>query len=308
MYVKLFLKKSIIGFLRNKRGLELGIGTLLLLVILFASGTAVMLVMMGKWLDLTGYRYRMETQRNAMNLIQLIVSNSPVVKKVTDQPDKLILDSNKLDIYETNAGRGTQIPSDERELWESCCDFLNFDHNFTVHDIETKKNWTIGNLVFSESECYPQRVHGFADVPVVVSQNGNNHPAVAVVRLMKTPLSDLSFWLSQAFMRAHWDDYWNLFPEENEYTIYVPLDPEIRKVIIEGERRICTQIDRDGIPDIDDIVVCKEFVYKDKSYPEKKVINFVKKPEAHSNDCMNAIITVKDVDPGLREVIITYPG
>jgi len=284
--------------------MELGPTTLLLLVILFAAGTAVMLIIMGKWLDLTGYRYKMETQRNAMNLIQLIVSNSPVVKIVADQPDKLILDADKLDEHVANAGIGTETPSYQRGRWEGCCDFLDFDHNFTVHDIEIGKNWTIGNLVFkTESECYPRRVHGFADLPVVVSHDGDNHPGVAVVRLTRTPLSDLSFWLSQAFMRAYWDDYWDLFPEVNEYKVNVPLDPEIKKVSVdENQKRICTHLDKDPYDDID-IVVCKNFVFKEET-SSGNPISFVKRDLTHTGECMNAIITVRSS----REVKIEYPG
>jgi len=296
--MKLVSKKSIKNFLIDKNGYELGPSTLLLLVILFAGGTAVMLVMMGKWLDLTGYRYKMETQRNAMNLIQLIVSNSPVVKEVTDQPDKLILDAKKLDDYESDASIGTETPSDRRKGWENYTDFLDFDHNFTVHDLVTGKNWTIGNLVFKDmSDCYPRRIRGFADLPVVVSQDGDNHPAVATVRLMRTPLSDLSFWLSQAFIRAYWDDYWNLFPEEDEYTVNIPLDPEIKRVSIDvNQKRICTHLDN--------IVICKNFIFKDKTSSGNPIVWSPDDGLTHTGDCMNVVITVTKN----REVIILYPG
>ncbi len=280
--------------------MELGPTTLVLLVMLFAAGTAFMLILMGKWLDLTGYRYRMDTQRNAMNLVQLIVSNSPVVKEGTGQPDKIILNADELDDYVTDANIGTETPSDHRVEWEDCCDFLEFDHNFTVHDIETGENWTIGNLVFKvESDCYPKRVQGFADLPVVVSQDGENHPGIAVVRLMRTPLSDMSFWLSQAFIRAYWDDYWDLFPEAGEYKVLVPLGPEIRKVSIQDvdndNKRICTHLDN--------IVVCKNFIYKAKTSSEA-VIKWIPDPNLVTDGCINVAITVTDD----RKVIFLYPG
>jgi hypothetical protein len=307
-------KNSIKTFLNDKKGQELGPSTLLLLLILFAAGTAVMLIIMGKWLDLTGYRYKIETQRNAMNLVQLIVSNSPVVKKITDQPDKLILDADKLDNYEEYAKIGwspsemTPERENYRKSWEDCCDFLDFDHNFTVHDIVTGENWTIGNLVFKEmSECYPQRVMGYADLPVIISKNNENHHGVAVVRLMKTSLSDLSFWLSEAFMMAYWKDYWDLFPELTDYAVTIPLDPEIKKVSIhdvdDNNKRICTHLDN--------IVVCKNFVYK-QTTSTGDTIGFKKDPIPYTGDCMKVTITVtKDTSlcsGGEKCVIIVYPG
>lgn len=300
------------NFFKDKEGIELGPSTLLLLLILFAAGTAVMLIIMGKWLDLTGYRYKIETQRNAMNLAQLIVTNSPVVKIDNGQPNKLILDADKLDEYEKYAKIGWS-PNDmtpERTNWENCCDFLDSDHNFTVHDVVTGKNWTMGNLVFNtNSNCYSERVVGFADLPVVISKDGDNHPGVAVVELMETPLSDLSFWLSQAFIRAYWDDYWNLFPEANEYDVSVPLDPEIRSVsIYENQKRICTNLDKNG-DNIVDTVVCKNFVYY-TSTSSGSSITFTKDPSLiYTGSCLNVGIKVtRDRTTGKSIVSIIYPG
>jgi len=283
--------------------MELGPTTFLLLIILFAIGTAVMLITMGKWLDLTGVRYKMDTQRNAMNLIQLIVSNSPIVS-VDGQPKKIILDANELDNYEMDASIGDENPSDRRKEWEECCDFLNFDNNFTVHDVVTDREWTIGNLFFKvNSDCYPDRKSGFADLPVVISTGSENHHGSAVLELMQTPLSDLSFWLSHSFMRAHWDDYWELFPEEKTYSVNIPLDPEIIEVSIdETNQRICTHVDKNGDGN-EDIVICKNFVYKDKTLSGSD-ITFTKMPYYNTDECMYSTIIVTQ-DP--RDVTITYP-
>jgi len=175
----------------------------IIILAMFAVGAAVMLLMIGRWLDITGVKYKFETQRNAMSLLQLIVSNSHIVKTDSQNvPLKLIIDSEKLSEYENKAGIGTESPSQEREIWEKCCDFLDFDYNFTVHNLVTGENRTIGNLIFSRSDCYPQRVKGFADLPIVVDENGRRDAGVAVVEMVRTPLSELSFWLSQAFVRA----------------------------------------------------------------------------------------------------------
>jgi len=299
--------------------MEIGPATLLFLLVVFAGGTAVMMIMMGKWLDLTGYRYKLETQRNAMNHIQLIVSNSPIVEKKTDEPDKLILDADAVNSFQTEFEiTDPDNPSSQHESWGKCCDFLDFDHNLTVVEIRDPNDpdddiiHEFGNLVFKEeSECYPERVKGIADVPVVISMDGMNDPGVAVVEMSRTPLSELSFWLSQAFMRASWDDYWMLYPEEKTYTVFVALDPEIRRISIhpvdESHRRVCTHIDRDG-DGVIDVFACKNFVFIRRTNPSDR--NIVWDPDdslVYTGDCLNVVISVEKVDD-TRTVSIIYPG
>ncbi len=232
-----------------------------------------------------------------MNLLQLLVSNSPVVKKdPVDEPLKLVLDAEKLDEYQTNAGIGTESPSSQRYTWEECCDFLDFDYNFTVHNLVTDENWTIGNLIFNPlSECYPQRVKGFADLPVVIHEDGRRDAGVAVIEMIRTPLSELSFWLSQAFTRASWDEYWEIYSEE-PYFVKIPLDPEIKciKILPEDENenymRVCVILD-------DGREACKMFFYDDDVDFEQD------KDHTFTGDCFDASILVEET-----YVKITYPG
>jgi hypothetical protein len=206
----------------------------ILILAMFALGAAIMLLMIGRWLDITGVKYKFETQRNTMNLLQLLVTNSPVVKRdSTGTPLKLVLDEEKLTEYNNFAsiGMGNVVPWSDRDVWERCCDFLDFDYNFTVHNVMTGENFTIGNLIYNQlSSCYPQRVVGVSDLPIVIDDVGRNDAGIATVKMIRTPLSELSFWLSQAFIRASWEKYWSVYSKEAEYYVKIPLDPEINCV------------------------------------------------------------------------------
>ncbi len=289
----------------NKKGMELVPSTFVLILVVVAAAAAVTLILMGKWLQIVGFRYKMETQRNAMNLIQLIVTNSPIVEKKGDEPYKLVIDADKLDEYSTNFRvTDTSSPSNEHETWQECCDFLDYDYNLTVIRINTtdpdkSKEWEFGNLFFREdSECYPTVVKGFADIPVVISDNGEYKPGLAYVEMMRTPLSGLSFWLSQAFVRASWDKYYSIFTREDEYEVNIPLDPEIKEVFIdENKRRICACINK-TCSDSNAIIVCKKF-FMDNA------ITFKRCEISPQSTCFPAKVTVKK-NP--RCVGIIYPG
>jgi hypothetical protein len=210
----------------------------ILILAMFALGAAILLLMIGRWLDITGIKYKFETQRNAINLLQMLVSNSPVVKRDSaNMPLKLVLDGEKLNEYQNNAGIGMEniVPWGDRDVWERCCDFLDFDYNFTVHNIITSENFTIGNMIYNQlSDCYPQRVIGISDIPIVIDKNGRGDAGVATIKMIRTPLSELSFWLSQAFVRASWEEYWSVYSKESDYYVKIPLDPEINCVIIDS--------------------------------------------------------------------------
>jgi len=293
------------------KGIELPVMSFVILLGLFAIIAAMMIMIMGRWFDLTGTKYNLITQRNAMDLIQLIVTNSPLTERdPSGKPLKLILNATLLDIYESNAGTGTRVLSSERKTWEDCCDFLDFDYNLTVHDLVMSKNWTIANLIFKrDSECYPARIMGAGDVPVAIDEDGKRNPGVAVVTMMRTPLSDLSFWLSQAFLRASWGDYWTVFSSEESYTVIVPLDPGESSTDQEGikcvnisdpdindnYKRICVKLN-------DDREVCKSFYY-DKNIEESGNFFQYKDNKMVSGQCFNVVILTER-----NYVSVFYPG
>jgi len=286
----------------NRKGLEIIPSTFVLLLIVIAAAVAVTLILMGKWLEIVGFRYKLETQRNAMNFIQFIVANSPIVEKEFDEPNKLIIDFNELDKYSKRFEvTDPNNPSDEHKKWEECCDFLDFDHNLTVIDLSTGIPVEFGNLIFQEeSECYAKRVQGFADVPVVIYRNGEYRPGIAYVEVRRTTLSDVSFWLSQAYMRASWPQpgYWEVFTEETSYSVFIPLDPEVQGFSIHNvdgnHKRICANLTNDRF-------ACKTFIFDENEVRLKK---YEIDP---SSTCYSMTIDVMKLD-GKNCVQITYPG
>ncbi|MEM5854586.1 MAG: hypothetical protein QW228_09540 [Candidatus Aenigmatarchaeota archaeon] len=170
--------------------------TLSLKYILFAAVAcavlaAVLLFVSSRWLDIQGYRYQLDTQRITINMLNLILSNSPIVERFSeDDPNRLILNSKKLDIL-------------NKDDWEKNFDLLEFDYNLTIIDLVNNKKWSFSNIYFGDSECYYEsmRISGYADVPVVISYGKEKHPGKASLNLRKTPLSELAFRISEGFMR-----------------------------------------------------------------------------------------------------------
>lgn len=287
--------------------MEIAPSTFVLLLCVIAAGFATTLVAMDMWYEMAGFRYTMETQRNAMNHIQFIVSNSPIVEQKIDEPNKLAIDSNVFDSYYTKFEiDNPSNPSDEHKSWEECCDFYDFDHNLTLVDLSESVpiEKEFGNLVFKQnSTCYFKRVKGYADVPVSIHEDDKYNPGLAFVEVMRTPLSDLSFSLSQAFMRAGWEDYWTVFTEESTYSMLVPLDPEIKQILInEGENRICACLNYD-CSDPAATIVCKLFYYDPAVDFEKCEIDVTS-----TTGCFNSRVTVKKGTPNCVEIIYPGPG
>jgi hypothetical protein len=219
--------------------------------------------MMGQWLDLTGVRYKIESQRNALNLIQLIVSTSPLVYRDPNlEPNKLILDAYKLDDY-NNFDMYDQgnFGNSRYKNWNKCCVFPEYDYEMDVFDNVSGSKWHINPVpkfkTDKESKCYSKRVTSYADLPVVIRKKNNEkyeyHPGFINITMTKTPLSDLSSWLSQAFTRASWDEYKNIFPATDSegnpqpFEITVRLDPEIKDVSVDNSGIVCLTF-RDGTP------------------------------------------------------------
>ncbi len=246
--------------------MELSLTTIFFLVVAFAVGAAILLFMIGQWLDLTGIRYKMESHRNALNLLQLMVSNSPLVERdMYGRPNKLILEETALDAYENPGYDMYDINNLDDEL-HKCCQFLDFDYTITVGDNVTGRRWNIADLPFKEdSECYPDRFIGYADMPVVIhNTSGFYNPGFIEITLVKTTLSDLSFWLSHSFIRTDpdWPESMAYFVGEYEkkVEVMVPIDPEIIQVVVNktgvNPETVCMEFSSGRI-------ACKRFVTSD---------------------------------------------
>ena len=280
--------------------MELSLSTIFFLLVAFAVGAAVMLFMIGQWLDLTGLRYRMESSRNALNLLQLIVSNSPLIEEdIYFEPNKLILEEAKLDAHEyTVYDMYDQSESILNDKFHECCQFLDFDYKLTVIDLESDpiELWNIGDIPFKiESKCYPDRIIGHADMPVVIHRDdGSYKPGLINITLVKTPLSELSFWLSQSFIRAEWDKSREFFKKAESdvgvsFEVRVPIDPEINTITIDKDAKtVCMKFASGRI-------ACKKFVTTDATlFLEEDPITIV-------GDCYNVLI-VTDIENQRVEV------
>ena len=241
--------------------MELSLPTVLFLLISFAVGTAIVMFMISQWLDLTGLRYKMESQRNAINLLQLIVSTSPIVyRDPYFEPSKIILDADELEKYD---GFDMYDQTNFGDEWYECCVFPDYDYEINVIDlsIDPPLIWYISSIppFRTDSGCYPKRIKSYADMPVVIYKDGEYHPGFINITLTKTPLSDLTSWLSQALVRASWDSYEELFSGEEEegeaeFEIKVRLDPEIESGSIDPSGVLCLTFREDPQP-----TYCKQF-------------------------------------------------
>jgi len=224
---------------------RLSLDTIFAIILAFAVITASMLLVTGRWVDIQGFRYKLDAQRYAMDLLNLILSNSPLVERYESEPLRLVLNKEKLDTYARGVNSyGSENPGEKRTFWEKNFDPLEFDYNFTVVDLENGNYWTISNLYFDlNSECYPEsmRVSAGVDLPVVISYGKEKHPGKASLYLQKTPLSELTFLVSQAMYRAKKSD--------EKFLRGLRIDKRNVKdiIFIKDQNRVCMDVDLDGI-------------------------------------------------------------
>ena len=226
---------------------------ILFVVIATAAFAGALLFVTSRWFDIRGYRYQLDAQRYAIDLLNSIVSNSPLVERIEgEEPSRLVLSATKLDAFQWEPWEW----SDLRESWEKNFILLEFDYELTVEDLVTHRKWKLSNLYFNDSECYDEtmRVRGFADIPVVISyekENGKEkHPGNASLTLRRTPLSQLSFFLSEAFMRSKL--------RNEDYLRGVRIDgTQVKNITVEGDKvclnyrnskKVCKYFYRDAKP------------------------------------------------------------
>lgn len=175
--------------------------------ILIAVAVAIILMVTGKFIDLSVERQTSVQSRATINLLQDIVTESPIL--MTDSNGnklKLVIDKKK---YNDNAG----------SLIE-CCDSVQYDYKFGIGEygedtragfnakqvdgMPTKTNYVSGSGDFElEDPCYTEFGIGLkssAKVPVNVCEGGLNDckQRIASIETTDTPLSELSYWIAQA--------------------------------------------------------------------------------------------------------------
>lgn len=236
-------------------------------VIASAAFTGILLFLTSRWLDIQGYRYQLDAQRYAIDVLNLIISNSPIVERFEDEePNRLILNAEKLNDYSFLPWENWDY---RRKFWQEHFELLEFEYEINIEDLITHKSWKFSNLYFEDSECYYEamRISGYVDAPVVISYGSEKHPGKASIKLKRTPLSELAFFLSEAFMRSEMN------PSEN-YLRGIRVDTTNIKGIdvlsLDGsENVVCLKHIKDG----NEIKVCKYFYRNEK---ELKIDDSVK--------------------------------
>ena len=161
-------------------------------VLAYAFLIAFLLLFLDKYLDLRVVAYTADASRQATNLLHFILT-SDCTGAVEE---KLVLKLCKLNDFSESRNHEN-------------CTTSEYGYKFSVQDLDGNYYPIVNELVFNtNNKCYLsyQRIKGYAEMPVVLyggweSCEGNYKPGIANLTLMKTPLSELAFWISQASMR-----------------------------------------------------------------------------------------------------------
>ena len=216
---------------------------ILFVVIASAAFAAVLLFLTGRWFEIEGYRYQLDAQRYAIDLLNLLVSNSPIVERYEEEePQRLILNSYSLNSYQWIVGKDgydSLNPPEWRKNWEKKFELLEFEYELLIEDLNGTK-WIISNLYFNDSACYDAtlRVSAKAEVPVVISYGKEKHPGKATLTLKRTPLSLMAFYVSEAMLRGEW--------KNEKYARGVIVDTSFIKGFDFQGNRVCQIIRENG--------------------------------------------------------------
>jgi hypothetical protein len=175
----------------------------------------------------------------------------------------LIIDKSKLRDY-AEVEWFSYPMSNERDTWEKACEIPEYDYNFSVKGFNGEK-YQFGNLIFNMGnmgdKCYfeYQKIKGYIEMPVSVYDDNHNlyTPGIASLTLMKTPLAEISFWISQSSLRLEkgYDD---------EVLKSVRVGPEVKSIKIDRNGIICMGVNsysalackRFYVESSDDIRIC----------------------------------------------------
>lgn len=213
----------------------------------------------GKFLDLKIERVGIEQTRAAINLLHLILTSSPGIKKDSlGEPMKLMVGS----------------LSD----LERCCSLLEYGYRMTIKNIATGDDFMsfdfeskdpISNFPLDlNSYCYQSRAMGTittVDMPADDCRDfrfGACESAVAILDVARTPLSELSYLITLA---CTYQDFTNKT---------VPIDAaDAIKIEIEGSK-ICFELKNGN-------EVCKNFYCQDSHVEPRQI---PKPPESSEKD------------------------
>jgi len=176
---------------------RLSILSVIVIIIGYAILIGILLFILDKYLDMRVVSYTADAQRHANNLLHLLL-NSEITK------EKLIIDERKFKDYYESDWFSYPI-NNNRKVWGDNYEIVEYDYNFSVREFGAEKH-EFGNLIFNmNNPCYfdYQRIKGYSEMPVSVYHKSYDvyKPGIANLTLMKTPLAELCFWISQSSLR-----------------------------------------------------------------------------------------------------------
>lgn len=224
---------------------RVSIPILIISVVGYALLMGMILLVLDKYLDMRVIAYSGDATRQATNLLHAILTSSPIVEGgnyITKE--KLVLNDEYLMKYSGNKW------FNRWEEWEDY-NILEYDFDLSVMELNIPLKYEFRNLVFDmNDECYLdyQRIKGYAEMPVSIhggtESNPQYRPGIASLTLMRTPLSELSFWISQSSLRMREG-------HDAELLKSIRVGPEVKHIKIDNSGELCMRVDGS--------TVCKHF-------------------------------------------------
>lgn len=160
--------------------MRLSVPTLLVVIIVYSILLGVIFFFLDKYLDMRVVSYSVDMTRQAMNLLNNILNTGEGF---------LVVDIGNL---------GSILPY---------IDVPEYDYNLTIRTVGGRPLYSYQkNIKFFDftSGCYYsyQLMKGYAELPVVIKEDGKRIPGIARLELVRTPISELAFWISQGSFRV----------------------------------------------------------------------------------------------------------
>jgi len=203
------------------------LSVIILSVVSYAFLIAIIVFFLDKYLDLRVIAYTADASRQATNLLHFIVTSGCTGAV----EEKLVLNLDKLNPSHFN-----------EERWEDCSN-LEYDYDFYVNSIDDSESYeVVKKLVFNfDDMCYLsyQRIKGYVEMPVALCNRWEGgeescKAGIANLTLMKTPLSELAFWVSQASLRIKEG-------HDSELIKSIRVGPEVNTIDVDNDK-ICMTV------------------------------------------------------------------
>jgi len=203
--------------------MRLSIPTLLGVIFVYSLLLGIIFFFLDKYLDMRVISYSVDMTRQAMNLLNTIMNS-------LSKEGLLVIDKEKLS---------------SKNIFRY--DIPEYDYNLTVKCIDGKVYRFQKNIDAFDftSGCYlPYQVmKGYAELPVIIKDGNKRIPAKARLELVRTPISELAFWISQGSFRVK---------EGFDKEVVKLVRADFKEVYLDSDNRIC--MTNYGKP-----TACKEF-------------------------------------------------